>query len=117
MRISLSELVGWDIVNNSHRCALPFSAVSPSSCCCRLFLPPSTHADMLSETNRAPFDLQAPKTVENFRSLATGELGVNEKGVALHYKNTTFHRVVHGLLVQGGDILSKSSTPLTKVLS
>lgn len=54
--------------------------------------------------------VQAPRTVENFRSLATGELGVNEKGVALHYKNTTFHRVVHGLLVQGGDILSKSST-------
>lgn len=78
VRISLTELVGWDIVNNI---------------------------------------VQAPRTVENFRSLATGELGVNEKGVALHYKNTTFHRVVHGLLVQGGDILSKSSTPLTKVLS
>lgn len=51
--------------------------------------------------------MQAPKTVENFRSLATGERGVNEKGTILHYKNTTFDRVVHGLLVQGGDIMSK----------
>lgn len=32
---------------------------------------------------------------------------MNAKGINLHYKNTTFHRVVHGLLVQGGDIMSK----------
>jgi cyclophilin family peptidyl-prolyl cis-trans isomerase len=51
--------------------------------------------------------MQAPKTVENFRSLATGERGTNEKGILLHYKNTTFDRVVHGLLVQGGDVMSK----------
>ena len=51
--------------------------------------------------------MQAPKTVENFRSLATGERGINEKGIILHYKNTTFDRVVHGLLVQGGDIMSE----------
>ncbi|KAG0622600.1 hypothetical protein M758_3G110300 [Ceratodon purpureus] len=51
------------------------------------------------------YEKKAPKTVENFRSLATGERGINEKGIILHYKNTTFDRVVHGLLVQGGDIM------------
>lgn len=51
------------------------------------------------------YDQKAPKTVENFRSLATGERGTNEKGILLHYKNTTFDRVVHGLLVQGGDVM------------
>jgi len=45
--------------------------------------------------------------VENFRALATGERGINDKGINLHYKNTTFHRVVHGLLVFGGDVMSK----------
>lgn len=57
------------------------------------------------------FRLQAPKTVENFRALATGERGMNEKGIKLHYRNTTFHRVVHGLLVFGGDIMSTSLPP------
>lgn len=51
------------------------------------------------------YDEKAPKTVENFRALATGERGMNEKGIKLHYRNTTFHRVVHGLLVFGGDIM------------
>lgn len=51
------------------------------------------------------YEKKAPRTVENFRSLATGERGMNAKGINLHYKNTTFHRVVHGLLVQGGDIM------------
>lgn len=53
--------------------------------------------------------MQAPKTVENFRALTTGEKGVSEKGTILHYKNTTFHRIVQGILVQGGDIISTSS--------
>lgn len=51
------------------------------------------------------YDEKAPKSVENFRALATGEKGINDKGIKLHYKNTTFHRVVHGLLVFGGDIM------------
>lgn len=51
------------------------------------------------------YDEKAPKSVENFRALATGERGVNDKGINLHYKNTTFHRVVHGLLVFGGDVM------------
>jgi len=52
--------------------------------------------------------------VENFRALATGEKGINDKGINLHYKNTTFHRVVHGLLVFGGDVMSTSSLPECK---
>ena len=45
-----------------------------------------------------------PKTVENFRSLCTGEKGVsNYSGKYLSYKNTPLHRVIPRFMCQGGD--------------
>ena len=50
------------------------------------------------ETDKGPIELEllpadAPKAVENFRLLA-------ERG---YYNNLTFHRIVKGLMIQGGD--------------
>jgi peptidylprolyl isomerase len=48
----------------------------------------------------------APKTVENFRCLCTGERGKGKaSGKALHYRGTRMHRVVKDFVVQGGDVV------------
>ena len=50
------------------------------------------------------FSDSTPKTAENFRALCTGEKGIGKNGKPLHYKGTTFHRVIPRSMFIGGDI-------------
>lgn len=56
------------------------------------------------------FAEQFPKTAENFRCLCTGEKGMGKKGYPLHYKGSTFHRIITNFMVQGGDFTDHKGT-------
>jgi peptidylprolyl isomerase len=49
------------------------------------------------------FDDVVPLTARNFRELCRGTQGATPDGYKLHFKGSSFHRIIPGFMIQGGD--------------
>ena len=57
------------------------------------------------------FDSVTPKTASNFRCLCTGERGLSPfSGKPLHYRGSSFHRIIPQFMLQGGDFTRHDGT-------
>ena len=56
------------------------------------------------------FDLDAPRTANNFYTLCTQTPATDAQGKPRNYLNSSFHRIISGFMAQGGDFTHGDGT-------
>lgn len=69
----------------------------------KVFFDVATKSTKLGRIVFELFEDVVPKTSQNFKALCTGEKGIGKLGKPLHYKGSTFHRIIPQFMIQGGD--------------
>ena len=59
-----------------------------------VFFDVSVGGDKVGRVMFILFKDKVPRTAENFRALCTGEKGKGKSGKPLHFKGSSFHRVI-----------------------
>jgi len=76
----------------------------------RVFFDLQIGAESAGRVEMELFATVCPKTAENFRCLCTGEKGMGTRGKPLHFKGSSFHRVIPNFMCQGGDFTNGNGT-------
>jgi len=77
---------------------------------CKVFLAIKIGGHRVGKIIIKLFHKTVPKTAENFRCLCTGEKGKGALGKPLHFKDSSFHRVISDFMLQGGDFTKGNGT-------
>ena len=94
----------------SSRQAQPATGRNGASGNPQVFFEMSAGGRKLGRITMELFQDKTPKCAENFRALCTGEKGRTKGGKAMHYKGSTFHRVIPQFMLQGGDFTRGDGT-------
>ncbi|OMJ81190.1 hypothetical protein SteCoe_18365 [Stentor coeruleus] len=87
-----------------------FSKVQDVQITSKVFFDVEADGEFLGRIIFGLYGKSVPRTSENFRALCTGENGQTLDGKPLHYKGSTFHRVIPNFMVQGGDFTRGDGT-------
>ena len=82
----------------------------PGECHPVVFFDMAISGDPVGRIEMTLRDDVCPETCENFRCLCTGEKGNAPSGKSLHFKGSSFHRVITGFMCQGGDFTRGNGT-------
>jgi len=94
MLLTASGVLGSAKSGTSGRKVVPLSTLAGQPGNSKVFLDVSVGGGGKQRIEFELFNGLVPKTAENFRALCTGEKGVGQAGKALHFKGSSFHRVI-----------------------